>query len=207
MEVVVIRSNRKTMSLTTDAEGRAVVRAPLRTKEAQIAEFVKKHEDWLQKRIAASRLDLADGAELSLCGTAYTLRTGVRARIAGKEIVLPERERERALAALMKKMARERMRALLDAVCEKTGLSYTKLSVNSARGKWGSCSSKKSINFSFRTAFLPDPLAEYLAVHELCHTIYMNHGKEFWGAVERLMPDYRARRKALKGYQWASAVL
>lgn len=206
IEISVIRSKRKTMSLFVTREGKAVVRVPYSVTEREIQAFVARHERWLENRLSerVGRPDLADGAKIPVCGIAYTVATAPYARIVGDILYLPADGREEALGSLLRRIARVRMKGQLDRICARYGLAYTKLTITSARGRWGSCSGKKHISFTFRTAVLPDDLAEYLAAHELCHTLHMDHSANFWREVERIVPDYARRRKALKNYLWAT---
>ncbi len=57
---------------------------------------------------------------------------------------------------------------------------YTTVRINRSRTRWGSCTSRKSINLSYRLMALPVHLIDYVLLHELCHTVHMNHGAEFW---------------------------
>ncbi len=205
----VIRSKRKTVCMKVDRNGQVVVRAPLRMRDDQIARFVERHSVWLRRQLTnrPPKREFCDGAEIALCGKTYTVATGERAKLEGGTLLLPSEGREEALCTLMRKLTRERMATLLDRYCAAGGFSYSGLRVTSARGRWGSCSSKKAISFTFRTAFLPDDLAEYLAVHELCHTVRMDHSAQFWRRVAVFFPDYREKRRSLRGYRWAMECL
>jgi len=75
--------------------------------------------------------------------------------------------------------------------------SYNKICVRDSRSRWGSCSAKKNLNFSYRIVFLPQELADYLIVHELCHLGEMNHSAKFWKLVEKTNPNYKILRKEL----------
>lgn len=66
--------------------------------------------------------------------------------------------------------------------------------------RWGSCSKLRNINLSVKLFFVPIDLMEYVVVHELAHLIEMNHSKRFWKLVEKVMPDYKEKRKMLKKY-------
>lgn len=78
------------------------------------------------------------------------------------------------------------------------GLPCRKISVRGQKTCWASCSTRKDISLNFKLLFLPRPLVHYVLVHELCHTVHMNHSKDFWALVGEKQPDYEWRRKAIK---------
>lgn len=66
---------------------------------------------------------------------------------------------------------------------------------------WGSCSSNSNVNLSTRLLLTPEPIQDYVILHELAHLIEMNHSPRFWALVEQHMPDYKKRRKWLRDNQ------
>lgn len=80
------------------------------------------------------------------------------------------------------------------------GYEVKDVKIKSMKSRWGSCSQEKVITLNSSMVRLPLELAEYVIYHELAHTKYLNHGKEFWNEVESKVPDYKERRKKLRGF-------
>lgn len=77
-------------------------------------------------------------------------------------------------------------------------LKYAKITIRNQKTRWGSCSKKGNLNFNYKIALLPEDLADYIIVHELCHLKEFNHSKNFWDLVSVAIPDYRQKRKKIK---------
>ncbi len=75
---------------------------------------------------------------------------------------------------------------------------FNRVSVRNQSTRWGSCSRKGNLNFHYKIVLLPEKLADYIIVHELCHLKELNHSKKFWLQVERIIPKYKELRKKLK---------
>ena len=78
------------------------------------------------------------------------------------------------------------------------GVDYGRISIRKQHTRWGSCSGKGNLNFNCLLLLAPEPVLDYVVVHELCHRKQMNHSPAFWAEVERILPDYRQRRDWLK---------
>lgn len=96
---------------------------------------------------------------------------------------------------------RDRARVIITARvvywAEVMGLSYNRLSIRNTTTRWGSCSSKRNLNFSYRLMFLEPELMDYVVIHELAHLVEMNHSRRFWNIVSTYCPDYQQWRKEL----------
>ena len=77
-------------------------------------------------------------------------------------------------------------------------LKYGRITITSAKTRFGSCSSKGNISFSYRLMLYPRELVDYVIVHELAHLSEMNHSDRFYKIIESVLPDYRERVKRLK---------
>ncbi len=76
--------------------------------------------------------------------------------------------------------------------------SFDKISIRNQKTRWGSCSRKGSLSFNYRVVFLPEPLCDYIIVHELCHLGRFNHSKKFWELVSKTISGYKEIRKKIK---------
>lgn len=70
--------------------------------------------------------------------------------------------------------------------------------IKDVKSRWGSCSSKRNLNFNWRLVMAPMEVLDYVVVHELCHLKEMNHSKNFWRLVEEIQPDYKKHKNWLK---------
>ncbi len=206
-EVTVERKQRKSIVLSVK-DGKIFLRAPIWMDDGKLLIFLERHRRWITNHLAEEEgmPDFSDGAQLSLFGKERTIVCG-RARLGERVLLLPEEGREKALIALLKREMRAYMEKITQEIAEKFGFHCAKVRIGSARSRWGACSSKGNITYSFRAAFLTEELLYYLAAHELCHTRQMNHSVLFWREVEKIVPDYRMCRTALRGYRWAMKCL
>ena len=78
------------------------------------------------------------------------------------------------------------------------GLKYNSVRINGAKTRFGSCSAKKNISYSYRLMAYPEEAIDYVVVHELAHLVEMNHSPRFYNVIARVLPDYKARKRLLK---------
>ena len=172
MNYTLLRSNRRTLAIYIKPGGVVEVRAPLRCPVREIEGFVAAKARWIAEKQALVRARESSRPQL-------TPELEARCRARAKEI-LPARVAH--FAAIM-------------------GLSPAQVKISGAKTRWGSCSSKGSLNFSWRLMLAGDELIDYVVVHELAHLREMNHSPRFWAVVAQAMPDYQRRRKLLKEFQ------
>ena len=171
MEVEVIRSRRKTLSAQI-REGRVVVRAPLRTTDAEIRQFLEKHRRWLEKHLAKAREMEESKANLR--------------RLMPEDI--------RTLKKQARKMIPERAAYYAPLI----GVTYGRISIRCQKTRWGSCSAKGDLSFNCLLMLTPPGVVDSIVVHELCHRKVMNHSARFYTEVLKVLPDYRQHQKWLR---------
>jgi predicted metal-dependent hydrolase len=108
------------------------------------------------------------------------------------------RKVRKILLSWLQQRAKGFLLPLLAALSQQTGLLYARASVRHAATRWGSCSAHKTISLNCKLLFLPQHLVEYVLIHELCHTVHLNHSRHFWDLVKRFSPDCHQSRKQLK---------
>jgi len=87
---------------------------------------------------------------------------------------------------------------MLENLAEIHGFHYHRLTIRAQKTRWGSCSSKKNINLNCKLLFMPKEVVEYVMIHELCHTVEMNHSSAFWALVEDCDPKYHENKHQLR---------
>lgn len=98
----------------------------------------------------------------------------------------------------LKKKAKEYIPARVEELAKKYSFKYNTIKITSAKTRWGSCTSKKNLNFSFYLIWAPERTIDYVIIHELSHLKHMNHSKKFRDLVESMIPDYKSHVKWLK---------
>ncbi|MBR1692006.1 MAG: M48 family metallopeptidase, partial [Lachnospiraceae bacterium] len=99
------------------------------------------------------------------------------------------------------RLKKEARRQITQYVAHYAGLMqapYGRIAIKEQKTCWGSCSSKRNLNFNWKLVLMPPEIMEYVVVHELAHLFEMNHSKAFWDIVGHYLPDYKVRRRWLK---------
>lgn len=95
------------------------------------------------------------------------------------------------LAAFCRDRAGELLRPALATVARESGLAYTAVTIRAQRTRWGSCTARGRMSLNYTIAFLPWELCRLVLLHELCHTVELNHSPRFWAVLERHVPGCR----------------
>ena len=185
-------------------DGAVTLTLPPRVPEAEGLEFARARENWLRGHLSgiAARVTPAFGTAIPLEGRMVTLMPGpVRApRLDGGVLILPDDADRIAprLVAFLRMRARERLAAACDRHAAALGRGYGRTTLRDTRSRWGSCSSRGDLMFSWRLILAPPEILDYVAAHEVAHLAHMDHSPAFWAACARLYPDWRAARDWLR---------
>ena len=207
----IIRSSRKTLAITIDSFGRLIVRAPLRCSEQRINAFLQEKEGWIVRKIAERKgagIELPSenphGYSFMLLGTTCKILLADTPKVCyDKEngvVYLPAKNPKERLVKWLKDNAKRIFTQVAFDTAKRMGVTYQSVGVTSARGRWGSCSGKNAIHFSFRLIYAPKEVIEYVVVHELAHTRHHDHSKAFWEEVAKFVPDWKQKRAWLKAH-------
>ena len=164
----VVRSARKTLCIHVSREGDVEVRVPGRCSLEHVRAFVVAHRAWLED---ACRRVAAHRAHFA---------------------VTPEQEQK------FRRLAVELLPAKTAYYAARMGVAPTSVKITSAQTRYGSCSARNGICYSWRVMLLPDDLIDYVVVHELAHIREHNHSAAFYRVIERELPDYKKRVAKLK---------
>jgi len=209
----VIRSKRRTFSIEVERDGSLVVRAPNRASMRNITGVVKDKRKWIARKqrqarekygsIAPKRF--VEGERFLYLGKPYPLEVDNATRhpltFDNNNFVLSDEHVGKAREAFIdwyRQQARSVISERVKRYSSPSGIQYRKLKITNAQKRWGSCSAKGNLCFSWRLAMAPREVIDYVVVHELAHIEHKDHSRKFWDRVEKVLPDYRSRRRWLK---------
>jgi len=212
----IIRSNRRTLSLSINENADLIVRAPHRVSYHEIQKFISEKSAWIdnQQRLIKARLmdnlNYNSGSQCLYLGSLYPVKIDNNSfepiSFNGQMFTITNDNRG-TISLLLKSWYKKRFMEValprLSYFSDKYNLKVNQVRVKEQKTLWGSCSSKNNINLNYLLIMAPIKVIDYVIVHELVHTIHKNHSTKFWQKVETIMPTYKEARYWLKdnGYK------
>jgi predicted metal-dependent hydrolase len=208
----IIRSKRRTIALIVNHDGTLIIRAPLRTTQKQIEDLVEKKAEWIkskQKLVKAIYAhfvpkEYINGEEFLYLGTPYRL-------LIVDDPILPLRladqfylshsvldRAEKIFKEWYRSQAKKVIVGRVKAYADLYQFEVRKVNITNAQARWGSCSPRGNLNFSWRLVMAPVPVIDYVIVHELIHLHEKNHSRRFWDKVKNILPGYTQQVQWLK---------
>jgi len=209
----IIRSKRKTLSISINENAELIVRAPNRISDQKIQDFINEKENWITRNQSVVKARDEDTAKeknmLLYLGTLFPLKTDNETKkiyFNGEEFLAGLQNKEKtnkSLKTWYKNKFKEVAVPRLFYFAEKHNLQVNQVRIKEQKTLWGSCSSRNNINLNFLLIMAPLKVIDYVIIHELAHTIHKNHSVNFWNAVEEIMPNYKEAKRWLKenGYR------
>jgi predicted metal-dependent hydrolase len=164
MQYKIIKTWRKSIAIQIK-NWEVIVRAPKLTPKIFIEDFVEKHKNWIEKKLKKQKSGYPQGVPLQ--------------KKSDEEINKLKIEAKNYIPKRVKFFA------------NKFNKKYNNIKITSARTRWGSCTSQKNLNFSYRLIQAKKEAIDYVIIHELAHLKFMNHSKDFWNHVWEMMPNYK----------------
>jgi predicted metal-dependent hydrolase len=218
VEIDIVRSSRRTIALYVRPGGTLQIRAPWYVPVYALMQFVHQKTGWIAKqreklkevRPVADKKQISDGSLIPFLGRNITVvlrpaeRTGFGLR--GDELIIGFSDRifpDKVAAIVDAWYADEAKRYFPVRTRELAGIHYGKLpeprsvGVRRMKRRWGSCSTNGNISLNSELMKKDPVLVDYVIIHELCHLVHHNHGKEYYALLESIVPDYRVSRKRL----------
>lgn len=208
LRYTLLRSRRRSLALSIEANAELIVRAPLAMSKKAITSFIREKEQWIIKKQGEAKASLAQHSPLELIDGEQLLYFGMRHTIKRASLESPMiddltihipltmelKDFAEWLGAKLYPVIKARIAyyaALLD-------VGYASVKLSNAQSRWGSCGVKNSLNFSWRLVMCPLWVIDYVVVHELSHVPYKNHGREFWAHVACAYPKHKEARTWLR---------
>ncbi|MHA1528172.1 MAG: M48 family metallopeptidase [Alphaproteobacteria bacterium] len=198
------RARRFTLRLEPSGEG-AVLTLPPGVAMVEARMFLVRQSDWLARALARhpGRVVVGAGTRLPVAGEEVEIVVVDGPRRAprlepGRLIVPGPGAPGPRIAAFLKARARDALAPAAEHYAEMLGQRPVALTLRDTRSRWGSCSNRGRLSFSWRLAMAPPEVLDYVAAHEAAHLVEMSHGARYWAVVEQILPDYRHHRDWLK---------
>lgn len=220
IEFQVTYRNRKTIEIGVEPPHNVSVVAPNGIDDDELIEHVKSKAKWIVQKLYEFReiqsrhidREYINGEAFLYLGRNYTLhivddsslKKPVTKLFQGKFIIHTPTRNQLKLKNAMEDWYRQKT---LEKVVERVAY-YQKyfevkpsvVKVKEQKKRWASCTSKRDLLFNWRCVMAPSWVFDYIVVHEMAHMLIMDHSKDFWSIVERIMPDYDKRREWLKNF-------
>lgn len=192
--MILVRQNRKTISITLSENGEVIIKAPYFVSEAKVYSFVSEKQAWIakQQQKIKERNDKLNSFDfvnfVYINGHKYNWNEITQGKRKSKATFYTKEFNENVIERA------EKWASLFDKKI------YFKLC--NSKCIWGSCNAKNLIKLNWKMIILPVELQDYIIVHELCHTRQLNHSPKFWGEVADFLPNYKLLKNRLKEYSF-----
>lgn len=205
MTYKVVRSKRKTICICVSSENEITVRCPIRISEKKIDEFVKSKKEWLLNVLYNNELKLSENESILQYRKIYVAGVKMPLIIGESDGITAEAVYVKSLKNIKKLFIAAFSDGFIqfaESISAQCNLFANSFNLKTYKRRWGCCDRKGKITFNYMIFMLPKSLQRYVVIHELCHTVFFNHSREFWKLVGQLEPDYKYLRKQLESFSF-----
>jgi predicted metal-dependent hydrolase len=199
-----IRAKRVIIRIKGD---KAILVVPRRVPLNQAMEFLKSKSDWIKANLTKQqKISFEHLSTIKIFGKNYVItHSHEKARgikLEGDNLMIYGKNTnfDIKIKKFLALLLQNKLTALVNQMSQKLCVKYNKIQIKEMDSRWGSCNIKGDLAFNFKLVFTDINIVEYVVAHEVSHLLEMNHGKNFWGHVEELYPNWQLARKWLKNH-------
>jgi len=177
---------------------------PINGSYHQAITFAKSRETWIRNKLANHLPEMSPefGSELLYQGQKLIIKKS-KDRLVYKDgnglyVSCESNQLQGKLKGFLKSQARDHLDFISKKYSSVLGKKYNRLTLRDTRSRWGSCTSKGHLMYSWRLIMAPPEVLNYVAAHEVSHLLHLNHSNQFWDTVSYLMPDFKYHKDWLK---------
>ena len=201
----VIRSRRRSLSVSVSSENKITVRCPLKFPDYKIEEFLKSKKSWLDKILSKNAAKLSVNDSIINYREIYVGGKKLPLIFTNKNTVTVEGVYVKNVKAVKRVFISTFADGFLEIVknlSQQLNFKANGFFIKSYKSRWGCCDKNGNIFFNWTLFMLPPEIQRYVIIHELAHLVYFNHSEKFWRLVERHEPNYKDLRKQLKTFDF-----
>lgn len=188
----IIKEKRKTLSLKIDRNWEIILKAPKNISEKIILDFLEKYKNWINEKqnlVNKQKQKFYFWEKFLFFWELFELKFDENKKFDfdWKYFYSNEKNEENLKKLFIKFYKIQAKKYIFEKIwyfASIFDLKFENLKINSATTRWGSCNSKKNINFSFRLILAPKTSIDYVIIHELAHLKELNHSEKFWNLVD-----------------------
>lgn len=197
------RSARRSISVSVKDDNSLVVHAPLRMSVADIEKFLISKSGWIDAHMKRNGDKNAALSDVISYTNVLVAGEPVKLTVDAKNAFSPDGVYIKSFKSLKKLYVDNlggRFMLIFNEIRRENNFKCGEVGFKDYKAKWGCCDSAGNITFNYKLLMLPENLWRYVAAHELCHTVHMNHSKNFYALLGRILPEYKKCRTELKRY-------
>ncbi len=208
MEITVKRSQRKSITIKIDENGNVIILCPKNFSNNNVSRILEAKKQWIIK------------TQQNLLGTKKVYKDYYLYKkifILGQSLEIKKEEKFLIIGNNQLKIIRNDIKTTLknwliskseyivkriESLAKIYQFSYKTITTISAKKKWGSCDNNHNIRLNFKMLCLPKEYIDYICIHELSHTKHLNHSKNFYREIQKILPNYKNLQKGIKGWSF-----